>query len=148
MLYIMASRKGLIAGVAGTLLIGAAWSIGPFIFEGRDDPKSIDSRPVRAEALAACEEMRGRLDRADGPEAENVAVEAMVGRLRRLGSETLAEDLPTEAWLRDWEQVVAARRAGAPFPRADGAPIHRRMDDLVKDLRPCQMPDQLIPGRG
>jgi hypothetical protein len=143
----VASKKGLIAGVVGTLLIGAAWSIGPFVFEGRDDPESIDSRPVRQEALAACEEMRGRLDGARGPEDENVAVEAMVARLRRLGSETLAKDVPTESWLADWEQVVAARRAGKPLPRAGGAPIHRRMDDLVKDLRPCQMPAQLIPGR-
>jgi hypothetical protein len=143
----VASKKGLIAAVAGTLLVGAAWSIGPFVFEGRDDPKSLDSRPVRKEALAACEEMRDRLATADVPESENGAVEAMVARLRRLGSETLAKDVPAESWLADWEQVVAARRAGAPFPRADGAPIHRRMDDLVKDLRPCQMPAQLIPGR-
>lgn len=143
----MASKKGLIAGVVGTLLIGAAWSIGPFVFEGRDDPKSLDSRPVRAEALVACEEMQERLAGVGGPEAENVAVEAMVGRLRRLGSETLAKDVPTESWLADWEQVVATRRAGAPFPRANGRPVHRRMDDLVKDLRPCQFPPQLIPGR-
>lgn len=143
----MASKKGLIAGVAGTLLIGAAWSIGPFVFEGRDDPKSLDSRPVQEEALAACREMRADLAGADGPEAENAAVEAMVARLRGLGAEMLAKDVPAEAWLADWEQVVAARRAGAPFPRVDGAPIHRRMDDLVKDLRDCQMPAQLIPGR-
>ena len=143
----MASKKGLIAGVAGTLLIGAAWSIGPFIFEGRDDPKSLDSAPVREEALAACEEMRSGLARPDGPEAENAAVEAMVARLRGLGAETLAKDVPAEAWLADWGQVLAALRTGEPFPQVDGAPIHRRMDDLVKDLRPCQMPAQLIPGR-
>jgi hypothetical protein len=143
----VASRKGLIVAVAGTLLIGAAWSIGPFVFEGRDDPKSLDSRPVREEAVAACEEMRDRLVAADGPEAENEAVEAMVARLRGLGSETLAHDVPAEAWLADWEEVVATRRAGAPFPRAGGAPLHRRMDDLVKDLHPCQVPAPLIPGR-
>ncbi|MDQ3943767.1 MAG: hypothetical protein M3357_01140 [Actinomycetota bacterium] len=143
----MASRKGLIVAVAGTLLIGAAWSIGPFVFEGRDDPRSLDSRPVREEAVAACEEMRAGVAAADGHEAENQAVVAMVVRLRRLGTETLAKDVPTEDWLADWERMVAARRAGQPFPRAGGAPIHRRMDDLVKDLRPCQVPVQLIPGR-
>jgi hypothetical protein len=144
---VVASKKGLIAGVVGTLLIGAAWSVGPFVFEGRDDPKSLDSRPVREEALAACQEMRSRLTAADGPEAENRAVEAMVARLRGLGAETLAKDVPAEAWLDDWQRVLAARRAGEPLPHVDGAPIHRRMDDLVKDLRPCQMPAQLIPGR-
>ncbi|MGH9042081.1 MAG: hypothetical protein ACRDZ3_17820, partial [Acidimicrobiia bacterium] len=66
----MASKKGLIAGVAGTLLIGAAWSIGPYVFESRDDPKSLDSAPVRQEALAACEQMQERVADADGPDAE------------------------------------------------------------------------------
>ena len=143
----MAGKKGLAAGIAVTLLIGAAWAIGPYVFEGRDDPKSLDSRPVREEALAACGEMQRRVEAAGDPEAENEAVEAMVTRLRGLGAETLTRDRPAEAWLDDWEWVLATRRAGEPWPRADGTPIHRRMDDLVKDLRPCQMPARLIPGR-
>ena len=143
----MAGRKGLVAGIAGTLLVGAAWSVGPYVFEGRDDPRSLDSRTVRDEALAACQEMRARVEGAGDAEAENEAVDTMVARLRALGAEALSRDRPAEAWLDDWERVVAARRAGEAEPRADGAPIHRRMDDLVKDLRPCQMPAQLIPGR-
>jgi|ERR687891_1803197 hypothetical protein len=143
----MASKKGLAAGIAGTLLVGAAWAIGPYVFESRDDPKSLDSRPVRQEAMAACEEMRQRVESAAGPEAENEAVDAMVARLRDLGPETLGRDRPAEAWLADWDRVVATRRAGEPWPEVDGTPIHRRMDDLVKDLRPCQMPAALIPGR-
>ena len=143
----MASKKGLLAGCIGTLVVGAAWAIGPYVFEGRDDVKSLDSRPVREEALAACGEMQRQVTGAADAEAENAAVEAMVARLRGLGPEILRKDRPAEAWLADWDRVVAARRAGAPSPRADGAPIHRRMDDLVKDLRPCQMPAALIPGR-
>ncbi len=147
MLEAVASKKGLLAACAGTLLIGAAWAIGPYVFEGRDDVKSLDSRPVREEALAACEAMQRQVAGTADPEAQNRAVEAMVARLRSLGAETLRQDRPAEAWLADWDRVVASRRAGAPWPRADGAPIHRRMDDLVKDLRPCQMPAVLIPGR-
>ena len=143
----MASKKGLLAACAGTLLVGAAWAVGPYVFEGRDDRKSLDSAPVREAAVAACEEMRRQVAVAADPEAQNAAIEAMVGRLRGLGAETLRNDRPAEAWLADWEQVVASRRTGTPWPRADGAPIHRRMDDLVKDLRPCQMPAELIPGR-
>jgi hypothetical protein len=144
----VASKKGLLAACIGTLVVGAAWAVGPYVFEGRDDVKSLDSRPVREEALAACEEMQRRVAGTTDPEAQNAAVEAMVARLRALGPETLRHDQPVEAWLADWDRVVASRRAGAPWPRADGAPIHRRMDDLVKDLRPCEMPARLIPGRG
>jgi hypothetical protein len=143
----MASKKGFVAACTGVLLVGAAWSIGPYVFEGRDDPKSLDSPPVRQEALAACEEMQRRVEGAGDTEAENEAVDAMVARLRGLGSETLDKDEPAEAWLADWDRVVASRRAGDPWPEFDGTPIHRRMDDLVKDLRPCQMPARLIPGR-
>ncbi|MGH9002324.1 MAG: hypothetical protein ACRDYV_04280, partial [Acidimicrobiia bacterium] len=133
----MASKKGFVAACTGVLLVGAAWSIGPYVFEGRDDPKSLDSRPVREEALAACEQMQSRVESAGDAEAENAAVEVMLARIRGLGSETLARDRPAEAWLADWESVLAARRNGEPEPRAGDAPIHRRMDDLVKDLRPC-----------
>ncbi len=146
-LGVVAAHKGLLAGCAVTLLVGAAWAIGPYVFEGRDDAKSLDSTPVRNEALAACQEMRRQVAATADDEARNRAVEAMVARLRALGPETLQGDRPAEAWLADWDRVVAARRAGAPWPRAGDAPIHRRMDDLVKDLRPCQMPAVLIPGR-
>ncbi len=143
----MASKNGLLAACAGTLLVGAAWAVGPYVFEGRDDVKSLDSRPVREEALAACADMQRQVAASTDPEGQSAAVEAMVARLRALGAETLRRDVPAEAWLADWDRVVNARRSGGPWPRADGAPIHRRMDDLVKDLRPCQMPARLIPGR-
>lgn len=52
--------------------------------------------------------------------------------------------MPAEAWLADWDRLVAARRAGDPPPVEDGVPIHRRMDELVKDLRQCQVPLALI----
>ena len=144
--------------MASTLVVGALWVAGPYLFAGRDDPNSIDSRPVHDRAMAACREMRVRLaavPREAKPtaraEAENQAVEAMVARIRELGPAVLAKDRPTEAWLGDWDRLLAARRqamaSGAPFavPKADGTPLHLRMFDLVKaGLRTCDVPDQLL----
>jgi hypothetical protein len=147
--------------MASTLVVGALWVVGPFLFAGRDDPNSIDSRPVHDRALAACQEMRTglaalpkRADPTARAEAENRVVEAMVARIRGLGPGVLAKDVPTETWLRDWDRLVAARRqavaGGSSFsvPRAEDAPLNLRMFDLVKgDLRTCDVPDQLLAAR-
>jgi hypothetical protein len=140
--------------LAGTLVVGALWAVGPYVFAGRDDPTTIDSRAVHDTALRACTELRARLAElpAGGdPEAENQAVEAMVGRIRGLGPAALSKDVPTEQWLSDWERLVAARRqalAGRTsfsVPRVDGEPVNLRMFDLVKSsLRVCDVPAQLL----
>lgn len=143
-----------VLGVA--LLLGAAWSIGPHLFEARDFVEALDSGPVREEAEAACAQMRTALAASDDPEARNRAVEVMVARIRALGPETLRKDRPAEAWLADWEALVAARRSGVDangdgsfdVPERDGVRITRYMDDLVKDLRPCQVPEEIMPARG
>lgn len=142
--------------LAGSVLIGLAWSIGPFVFEDRDIAEALDSRPVREEAGAACEEMRSRVTGTTEAEGQNQAVEAMVARVRALGPETLGKDKPAEAWLADWETLVAARRAGVDengdgiydVPERDGVRITRYMDELAKDLRQCQVPPELMPPRG
>lgn len=130
---------------AGSLMVGVLWVAGPFFYRDRDHAESLDSRAVREAALAACTEMRARLESAGQAETENRAVEDMVARIRRLGPEALRKDVPAESWLEDWERLVAARRAGQPVPEANGVPITRRMDELVKggDLRPCQVPERL-----
>lgn len=136
----------LVAG--GSLVVAALWVVGPFVFADRDDTESLDTRAVREAAEAACTEMRAAVDGAGGDEeAANRAAEAMVARLRALGPETLGDDRPAEAWLADWEALIAARRAGEPVPLEDGVPIHRRMDELVKDMRVCQVPPELRPSR-
>ena len=156
-------RNKLIPAVvlASTLVVGALWAIGPYVFAGRDDKNSIDSRPVHDRALAACNEMRARLaalprgaDPRARAEAENQAVEAMVARIRDLGPSVLARDLPTETWLADWDRLLTARRQALAqgselsVPRIEGAPVNMRMFDLVKgDLRPCDVPDQLLAAR-
>jgi hypothetical protein len=147
--------------MASTLVVAALWVIGPYVFSGRDDPNSIDSRPVHDRALAACQEMRASLtaqpagaDPTARAEAENQAVETMVARIRDLGPGVLARDAPTETWLADWDRLVAARRqamaARSTFvvPEADGGPVNLRMFDLVKaELRPCDVPDELLAAR-
>ncbi len=154
------TRNRLIPGLvlASTLMVSALWVVGPYVFAGRDDKSSIDSPPVRQRALAACTEMRARLDTlaAGGDpvvraEAENRAVEDMVARIREFGPAVLAQDVPTETWLGDWDRLLAARRrataTGSSFsmPQADGAPVSLRMFDLVKGgLRPCDVPDELL----
>jgi hypothetical protein len=158
----VAVRRGavlpVVAGVS-TLAIAVLWTVGPYLFGDRDHAESIDSRPVHDAALAACKGLRTALESvppgAGRSEAENRAVEAMVARVRALGPEALRRDVPTESWLADWERLVEARRRAATsggklaLPEAGGAPITRRMDDLVKGaLRPCQVPLQLYRPAG
>ena len=146
-------------------VVAALWVGGPYVFAGRDDPTALDSGPVRRTVLAACTQLRA--DFAALPagmavperaEAENRAVEQLVGRVRALGPSALAHDVPVEQWLGDWEQIVAARRQavreGKRFstPVAGGAPVNIRMFELIRSgLGKCDVPQQLLapePGAG
>jgi len=145
------------------VVMGALWVIGPLVFAGRDDPTAIDNKAVRKTVLASCTQLRSDLDAlpaaapADRAEAENRAVEQFIGRIRAMGPDALARDVPVEKWLADWEQLVAARRqavrAGKHFttPIVDGAPINIRMFSLVRSgLAKCDVPPVLLapePGR-
>jgi len=146
-------------------IVGGLWVIGPYLFAGRDDPTAIDSGPVRRAVLAGCTQLRADLAAVpaglgvpDRAEAENRAVERLVARVRALGHDALAHDVPVEQWLGDWEQIVAARRQavreGKRFsvPLAHGAPVNIRMFELVRSgLEQCDVPRQLLvpePGAG
>jgi hypothetical protein len=163
-----ASRRGrrvtvLVLVLSG--IVGALWVIGPIVFAGRDDPTAIDSGPVRRAVLAGCTQLRADLAAvpntmsvADRAEAENRAVEQLLGRVRALGPDALAHDDPVDQWLGDWEQIVATRRQavreGKPFatPIAGGAPVNIRMFELIRSgLGKCDVPQQLLvpePGAG
>jgi hypothetical protein len=149
----------LFMGVMGTL-----WVVGPLVFAGRDDPTAIDSKAVRKTVLASCTQLRSDLDAlpagvapADRAEAENRAVEQFVGRVRAMGPDALARDVPVESWLADWEQIVATRRRAVrdhkafTTPIGGGAPINLRMFALVRSgLGKCDVPPVLLapePGR-
>jgi hypothetical protein len=145
-------------------LVAALWVIGPFVFAGRDDPTAIDSKPVRRTVDAGCRQLRADLDALpaglaapERAEAQNQAVERFVGAVRSLGPEALDGDAPIEAWLADWDQVVAARResvrTGTKFsmPVVDDAPLQVRMFSLIRSgLEHCDVPGPLLspePGR-
>jgi hypothetical protein len=144
--------------------VAALWVIGPYWFEGRDDPTAIDSEPVRATVAAGCTELRAGLAAvpaglgpAERAEAENRVVEEFVGKVRALGPEALDGDAPVEDWLADWEQIVTGRReavrAGTRFstPVVDNAPVNVRMFALIRSgLEQCDVPVALLspePGR-
>ena len=145
-------------------IVGGLWVIGPYLFAGRDDPTAIDSGPVRRAVLAGCTQLRADLAAVpaglgvpDRAEAENRAVERLVARVRALGHDALAHDVPVEQWLGDWEQIVATRRQavreGKRFttPVAGGAPVNIRMFELIRSgLAKCDVPPTLLapePGR-
>ena len=139
------SKPFLVIFMGVAFLVAAAWTIGPYLFRGRDHTGSLDSPEMRAAATDACTAMNEAI--AAGTPAVDAAA-TMVARLRRLDPQVLADDVPAEAWLEDWDELLAAAREQRPVPRIDGARITRRMDDLVKDLRPCKVPEDLLPGRG
>ncbi|HEV3365584.1 MAG TPA: hypothetical protein VG795_15860 [Acidimicrobiia bacterium] len=157
-------RKVLIALGLFMVVMGGLWTIGPLVFAGRDDPTAIDNKAVRTTVESACTQFRSDLSAipegiapAERAEAENRAVEQLIGRVRMLSPEGLARDEPVERWLNDWGRIVAARRQAVQenrrfaTPVDDGAPINVRMYALVRSgLETCDVPPALLapePGR-
>ena len=157
-------RKVTIVVLVLSGVMAALWVFGPIVFAGRDDPTALDSGPVRRTVLAACTQLRADLAALpagmavpDRAEAENRAVDQLVGRVRALGPSALAHDTPVEQWLGDWEQIAAARRQavreGKRFatPVAGGGPVNIRMFELIRSgLGKCDVPLPLLnpePGR-
>jgi hypothetical protein len=151
-------RRVTIVVLVITGIIAALWVFGPSLIGPKDDPTAIDSKPVRTAVSAACTQLRADLaalpaglHTADRAEAENRAVERLIASVRAVGPDALAHDDPTEQWLGDWEQIVAARRQavrdGRPFatPAAHGAPVNIRMFELIRSgLEQCDVPRQLL----
>lgn len=88
---------------------------------------------------------------------QDEAVTTMVRRIRSQADDAIRLDQPAEAWLRDWEQLVAAREAYAGgilagdepdlrIPRDDdGDEIYLRMDDVwLNDPAACVVPAALL----
>jgi hypothetical protein len=145
-------------------VMGALWAIGPLVFASHDDPTAIDNKTVRTAVSAGCTQLRADLAAvprglppAERAEAENRAVDGFLGRIRALGPDVLAKDVPVEKWLADWDHIMATRRQairdGKRFaiPMVDGAPVNVRMFSLVRSgLEKCDVPLPLLapePGR-
>jgi len=141
-----------------TAIIAGLWEFGPSLIGPKDDPTAIDSKPVRTAVASACTQLRSDLaalpaglNVADRAEAENRAVERLVARVRSVGPDALAHDVPTDRWLDDWELIVATRRQavrdGRRFatPVAHGTPVNIRMFELIRSgLEQCDVPRQLL----
>ena len=137
------------AAVGIGVAIGAVWAFGFWAYASHDRMGFIDHPEVVDAAQSTCGEMRRRVDEAgslasadERRSAENAAILDMTDEIRRVGVATLEDDRPALDWLRDWERLVAARKAGEPVPRDDGEPIPRRMNDLAEDsgLEVCRVP--------
>jgi len=141
-----------------TGIIAGLWEFGPSLIGPKDDPTAIDSKPVRTAVASACNQLRSDLaalpaglSTAQRAEAENQAVERLIARVRAVGPDAIAHDVPTDKWLGDWELIVATRRQavrqGTRFatPVANGTPVNIRMFELIRSgLEQCDVPRQLL----
>jgi hypothetical protein len=161
------SRLWLLAAIVGGLLgvtaVGGALTY--FVANtDRDIPGVIDDERVLEVTVHECRLMTSTVEGlpVDGPPDErldalsdqNTAVETMVDRIRSLSSKVREADQPLDAWLADWETLVAGRedylgrqRRGVDtdfrVPRSpDGDPINERMDSAAEDV--CPVPEVLL----
>ncbi|MFC0533094.1 hypothetical protein [Phytohabitans kaempferiae] len=151
-----------VAAVVATGCVGLSCA-GLWVYASHDPPELIDSE-VADIADRACATMQAAVAaRAAPPNApidakvrsigdQNAAVRTMVAQVRGLGDERLEDDLPSAAWLVDWETLVEVREQYAQdlsagreprfaVPMVDGVPITDRMNDVGLD---CQVPPLLL----
>lgn len=83
---------------------------------------------------------------------QDAAVQRMVATIGGVGPDRIAGDVPTQAWLDDWQRLVGAReryadalqaggQPGWEIPVEEGAPITTRMDTVSS----CTVPPELTP---
>lgn len=127
-----ASRPALVVVGGLVALVLLVLSFPAFLFlMGRNharlrEPQTFDDPLVRNTADLACAALADDLERIPRAplgapvqrrraaiDAENVAVERLVDRMRALGPERLAADPPADQWIADWEALRAARAAYA-----------------------------------
>jgi hypothetical protein len=137
------------------------------VLESDDASGLIENGPILATIDDECAVMTDQVDQlgsagqpddlAETIRDQNEAVTTMVEQIRLLPRAVLAQDRPTEAWLRDWDRLVTARESyakaleanGEPAGRfevpldPDGLPIDLRMEDaLLDDV--CRVPESLV----
>ena len=137
---------------------------GLWVYANHDRTEWIDDPVVQEEAERACVRMHTDLDDvlvADGAtvaqqaaamKTQDEVVLQMVEDVRDLGERRLSRDMPSQAWLEDWEDLVKARETyaadlvagGSPellVPTVDDVPITERMQDVMLD---CDVPPELL----
>ncbi len=154
----------IVGGVIGLAAFGTAATYLAINAE-RDIPGFIDDERVIKVATRECRLMTSTVEglpvngppdeRLDGLADQNTAVMNMVERIRELSSDVRESDEPLDAWLADWESLVAGRenyldqqRRGVDnavfrVPRtSDGDPINKRMDMAAEGS--CVVPEVLL----
>jgi hypothetical protein len=161
------SRLWLVAAIVGGVLgLGAVG--GAFTYLGinadRDLPGFINDDQVLKVAVRECRLMTATVegfptdgthgDWLDVLDDQNTAVKRMVERIRSLESKVRKSDQPLDAWLADWESLVAGRETYLDQQRRgvdgtfrvphshDGQPINERMDMAAEEV--CAVPDVLL----
>lgn len=146
------------------LLVGVAALTTAVVLGGRDFPGLIQDEDVVRVIEDECDLMtdtvrslpvRGTVhEQVTALNDQNRAVRIMLDDIRRRVDVTA--DRPTEAWLRDWEQLLRAREEYAAavvdgralplrVPRDDdGRRIVRRMDDVWAQRTACRVPATLL----
>jgi hypothetical protein len=135
-----------------------------WLYINHDRIELIDRPDVAERADEACASMRAELAQmatsgtgsaeiASRVRQENEVVRRFVQSVRALGRPALKDDSPAEAWLRDWENLVAARdhfaydliqgtTGTAPtVPTVNGVPIIKRMNEVGIA---CRVPSQIV----
>jgi hypothetical protein len=150
--------------VVGLIVIIGLCLAGFWVYANHDRPELIDRPEVSEVVESSCASMQAAVAAKAAPSdaainakvrsigEQNAAVAAMVAQVRGLGSDLLEDDLPTVAWLSDWESLIAAReqyvrdlstgrKPRFVVPTADGFPVTNRMDQVGLA---CQVPPQLL----
>ena len=155
-----------VLGGLGLVLVLGLVGIGGYglwIYANHDRIELIDDPEVIDVILPACETMTTAVkstavstsapaeERVASLRQQDLAVEAFIISVRSVGLDRIANDMPTQAWLDDWQRLVDAREVyadglvsgkqkGWTVPTADEAPITTRMNSL--DV--CAVPTELI----
>ncbi|MEV6600462.1 hypothetical protein AB0M36_26980 [Actinoplanes sp. NPDC051346] len=150
-----------IAAIVGICGVSCA---GFYVYANHDRPGLLDSPEVSDAADAACATMRATVagqvlppkatneQKASFMGTQDAAVVAMVAEIRGLGTSRLADDLPAEDWLADWEtllrvrqqyavDLVAGRKPSFVAPVVNGFPLVNRMNSVSVG---CKVPAQLL----
>ncbi|MGJ7440522.1 hypothetical protein [Aquipuribacter sp. MA13-6] len=146
----------------GGFIVVMVW--GWWVYANHDRIGWIDDPVVADAAEQACARLHADLDDVpvtDGaPDAQQAAeiqtqndiVLEMGEDVRSLGERRLSRDIPSQAWLEDWEDLVESRETyadnllagGDPellLPTVDDVPIIERMESVVLD---CDVPLALL----
>lgn len=150
--------------VAGLGFVGLS-ALGMARFMSHDRIELIERNDVVDQAERACGAMARDLrslgsDRLSDSGAlaarireENASAERFVAKVREVGRDALADDVPADQWLSDWERIVEVRATYADrletspavdppdVPTEAGRPITQRMNDVGVA---CAVPGQLL----